>query len=219
VTTYAIAVVTANDRLKQRFQSMLALSFLCATALHLFVFELWPEMQAEAWAKPGQEVVEILQLRDIVIPQKPADARRPAAPVMSANVTAEETLPVIGFEEYADFPPPPVATATVSGDGGTAFTPFTVAPTLENPVEVQRALERVYPASLRDAGLGGTVSLMVHIDAAGQVLEAQVGDGSGYPPLDQAALGLADIMRFRPAMNRDKRVAVWVRIPLTFRVR
>jgi TonB family protein len=34
--------------------------------------------------------------------------------------------------------------------------------------------------------------------------------------LDQAALAVARVMRFSPAMNRDRDVAVWVEIPIIF---
>ena len=49
------------------------------------------------------------------------------------------------------------------------FTPFTVRPEVQNRPEVQRALEREYPAGLREAGIGGTVRLHFFIDEEGRV--------------------------------------------------
>jgi len=37
--------------------------------------------------------------------------------------------------------------------------------------------------------------------------------------LDQAALTVADTYEFTPALNRDKKVKVWVQFPITFEVR
>ena len=99
------------------------------------------------------------------------------------------------------------------------FTPFTVAPSIRNRAEVVRAMEREYPALLRDAGIGGTVTVYFFIDENGRVVDFQVNESSGHQALDDAAIAVADIYRFTPALNRDKKVPVWVSFPITFQVR
>lgn len=99
------------------------------------------------------------------------------------------------------------------------FTPYTVSPDLRNRDEVGRALEREYPPLLRDAGLGGRVNVWLFINEEGIVQNTRVNESSGHPSLDEAALKVANVMRFSPALNRDKRVPVWVSIPITFQVR
>jgi len=99
------------------------------------------------------------------------------------------------------------------------FTPFTVAPSILNVPEVQRAMLRAYPAVLRDAGVGGTVRVYFFIDESGEVQDRRVDQSSGHPALDEAALAVADVYRFSPALNRDDPVPVWVSFPVTFRVR
>ena len=99
------------------------------------------------------------------------------------------------------------------------FTPFTVAPALQNLQEVQRALVREYPTVLRDSGIGGTVTVWFFINEEGRVLDTRVDQSSGYQQLDDAALKVADVMRFSPALNRENRVQVWVSLPITFQVR
>ena len=42
---------------------------------------------------------------------------------------------------------------------------------------------------------------------------------SGQMQLDDAALRVAHIMAFTPALNGDERVAVWIEVPITFQVR
>ena len=138
---------------------------------------------------------------------------------MATDVSIDQTLPTIGFDEYVELPPPPAIDAEVADGNATSFTPYTVAPELLNARELQRALERAYPPSLRDAGLGATVSLLINIDQDGTVLDSRVGESAAYEAFDRAALSLVDIMRFRPAMNRDRYVAVWISLPLTFQVR
>jgi protein TonB len=81
---------------------------------------------------------------------------------------------------------------------------------------VQRALVRNYPPLLRDAGIGGSPTVHFFIDENGRVLRRLLSQESGYPALDEAAMAVAEVMRFSPALNRDKKVQVWVEIPIIF---
>ena len=101
-------------------------------------------------------------------------------------------------------------------DAAPRFTPYTVAPVVRNVEEVRRALQRFYPPLLRDAGIGGTVKLWFLIDEEGNVVRTQVQESSGNAGLDEAATRVGDLMRFTPAMNRDRRVRVWVALPIQF---
>jgi TonB family protein len=104
--------------------------------------------------------------------------------------------------------------------GGTPiFTPFTVAPTLLNRNVVGAALEREYPALLRDAGVGGRAIVWIKIDERGVLQDVQVNQSSGHPALDAAAIRVARTMEFSPALNRDEIVPVWVSIPIQFQRR
>jgi protein TonB len=84
---------------------------------------------------------------------------------------------------------------------------------------VARALEREYPPLLRDAGIGGTVDIWFFIDEEGKVVNTVVDKSSGHKALDDAAVKVADIIQFSPALNRDKRVPVWISLPITFTTR
>ena len=96
------------------------------------------------------------------------------------------------------------------------FTPFTVQPEIVNRAEVARALEDLYPPLLRDAGIGGSVEVWIYIDAAGEVMESQVRASSGHEALDRAALQVADLIEFTPALNGEDEVPVWISIPVAF---
>lgn len=210
---------TANDRFKESFGARLWLSLILATMLHALPFRFFPAFEAADWTPPGPEAAQVVKMPKTELPPRPADVRRPAAPVISMDVAADETLPVFSWEEVKRNPPPPPAAVQESPGSGIAFVPYTVPPGLLNPREVARALEREYPAHLRDSGIGGTTELLIHIDTEGRMTEARIGKGSGYDALDRAALRVAEAMRFRPAMNRDTKVAVWIRQPVTFTVR
>jgi TonB family protein len=102
---------------------------------------------------------------------------------------------------------------------GPSFTPFTVAPSILNREEVIKAMEREYPAELRSAGLGGTVRIYFFIDEDGAVARTILDRSSGEPGIDEAAMKVAQVYRFSPALNKDQKVPVWVSFPITFQVR
>jgi protein TonB len=108
---------------------------------------------------------------------------------------------------------------TISPDEVPRFTTFEVRPRILNLDEVRRMLERTYPPLLRDAGVGGEVTVWFFIDREGRVLKRLVDRPSGYDTLDAAALKVADIMRFSPAQNRGVAVPVWVSLPIRFATR
>lgn len=97
-----------------------------------------------------------------------------------------------------------------------AFVPHDVPPQIQNRDEVQRALVREYPPLLRDAGIGGSVDLWLHVRESGEVRGARIQRSSGHEALDAAALRVARVMRFSPAKNGEEIVAVWVSLPIRF---
>jgi TonB family protein len=99
-----------------------------------------------------------------------------------------------------------------------SFTPMSVRPVLLNREAVARALVDAYPQDLRDAGVEGSTTLLLRVAPDGLVQARRVERSAGHESLDEAALGIADIMRFQPALNRDQRVPVWVSLPVTFAV-
>ncbi|MDX1645868.1 MAG: TonB family protein [Longimicrobiales bacterium] len=212
---------TANDRLKSTFSSWFWGSMIAATLLHFGTFALWPELQAEDFSFTSDEIEAIELPPEIEIPPPPQQIARPATPVMaSAEIDEDITIAPTTFEEnpVEELPPPPEEEQTDLSAQPT-FTPFTVAPTIQNRDEVVRAMIREYPPLLRDAGIGGTVIVYFFIDESGVVQDFRIHESSGHQALDQAALAVADVYRFSAALNRDKKVPVWVQFPITFQVR
>jgi protein TonB len=212
---------TANDRLKRTFDSWFWGSMIVATFVHFGVFAVAPEMTAEYVSFTSEELEAITMPPEIEIPPPPQAISRPATPVIAtADIDEDITIAPTTFEDnpVEDLPPPPDEIETDISAAPT-FTPFTVAPQLTNLQEVQRALTREYPTVLRDSGIGGTVQVWFFIDEDGRVQQTQINSSSGYEALDQAALNVAEVYRFSPALNRENKVAVWVALPITFQVR
>jgi TonB family protein len=100
-----------------------------------------------------------------------------------------------------------------------SLTPYTVAPVLLNRDEIGKAVKELYPRMLRRIGASGTVLLWILIDDAGQVVKSTINRSSGREAFDRAALEIPELMRFKPALNSDEPVPVWVVIPIEFRPR
>ena len=212
---------TANERLKRSFSSWFWGSMIAATVIHFAAFAFWPELTAADFSFDSTELEAIELPPEIEIPPPPQQIARPATPVMaSADIDEDITIAPTTFEDnpVEDLPPPPEE-AVVDISAAPTFTPFTVAPDILNRVEVIRAMEREYPPLLRDAGIGGTVQVYFFIDEEGVVQQFQVNVSSGHQALDDAALAVAGVYRFSPALNRDKKVPVWVSFGITFQVR
>jgi protein TonB len=153
-----------------------------------------------------------------VAPPLPA----PPDPVTSTIPTPAQTVPF----QITDFVGPTrvkeVATGPGTGPGSGvsdqpgAYVPVTVLPRLLNRAEVQRTMQRLYPAILLQAGIGGTAVVWLRLDEEGRVIDTQLKRTSGHAALDRAAEDVALRARFSPAYNRDLRVRVWVELPVVF---
>lgn len=215
-------MVTANERFKRSFGTWFWGSMIIATVAHFAVFAFFPEMTAEDVSYDAAELEAIDLPPEIEIPPPPEAIARPATPVIAAaDIDEDITIAPTTFEDnpVEDLPPPPEEVTETDIAAAPTFTPFTVRPDIRNRNEVARALEREYPPLLRDAGIGGTVDVWFFIDEEGNVVRTQVDKSSGHKALDDAALKVADIIEFTPALNRDKRVPVWISLPITFTTR
>lgn len=215
-------VETANDRLKKNWDNWFWGSMIAAIVLHFGTFQFWPDMTAEDVSFTADELEAIELPPEIEIPPPPEAISRPATPVIAeAEISEDITIAPTTFEDnpVEDLPPPPEAGNEGDIGDSPTFTPYTVAPDITNRAEVVRALEREYPPLLRDAGIGGTANIWFFIDENGRVQDTRIQQSSGHQQLDDAALRVADIMQFTAALNRDKKVPVWVAFPITFQVR
>ena len=73
-----------------------------------------------------------------------------------------------------------------------------------------------YPPAEMRRGIGGTVVLIVSIDANGRVLDVEIESSSGNRNLDREAQKAARRWRFNPAIENGQKVASRVRVPVAF---
>ena len=212
---------TENDRFKRSYGSWLWGSMIAATVFHFMLFQFWPTHTVKDVSFTAKELKIIELPPEIEIPPPPEAISRPATPVMAtADIDDDITIARTTFADnpIEDLPPPPTDDGIVDIAAAPVFTPMTVRPEIRNRREVQAALMSEYPSMLRNAGIGGTVVVWFFITEDGRVQDKRVSQSSGFLRFDEAALKVADVFRFSPALNRDKRVQVWIQLPITFQI-
>lgn len=192
--------------LKKRYGDLLKLSLLLALFLHLagFVakddFELHPFVPRSV--KPDTIIVVDGALTEL--PPEPPEIPKPPPSVIEGDEDdpkAVETIPEIG--ELWHRPPLPEIPPPDS---------FIVH---DSPPEPIGRISPQYPNLARLAQLEGTVFVAAYIDTTGRVVRTEV-VRSAHEILNSAAVQAIKECHFSPAMNRDKPVAVWATIPITF---
>jgi TonB family protein len=204
---------TANDDFKRSYATWVYIGLIVAVALHFGLVEFFPQLHAENMGTENKSLKAVQLPPEVKIPPPPKQIARPATPkVAAANVKEDVTIAPTTFEQnpVEQLPPP---------SDRPSFIPRDVDPKLENSGEIQRLLQRLYPPSLKDVGIGGRVVLWLWVDEKGQVGKTVVQESSGYDALDQAAAKVAVNMKFKPAINRDKPIGVWIAQPITFEVK
>lgn len=218
-TQFSSMPETANDDFKRTYGNWVATGLIAAVAAHFALFVLVPQFQAADLGSAAEEMEAVTLPPEVRIPPPPEQIARPATPrVADVDVAEDVTIAPTTFETnpVENLPPPP---SGGSPSDRPSFIPYDTPPKLQNPGEVQSALQRYYPSNLKNAGVGGRIVLWVYVDEQGQVTKSQVKESSGHNALDQAAQRVAAQMKFSPAQNRDKVTAVWVSQPITFEVK
>ncbi len=99
-------------------------------------------------------------------------------------------------------------------EGQPMFVPWEQPP---SPIGEMEALQNnlTYPESAKEAGVAGTVEIATLINKDGEVIETKILK-SLDPACDAAAIKTIQESKWKPAMQRDLPVEVWVSVPLTF---
>ena len=169
-----------------------------------------PATLADEWV----QALDIPETHQFAPPPPPP---RPAIPVESdqedsaEDLTMEETF-LDDFEAWEAPPLPDNATTA-----RIRFIPYDEPPV---PVGGYGAITAnlIYPEIARQAGIEGTVVLRLYVSARGFVEEIVVEKGVPQTGMDEAAIRAVRMVRFKPAMQRDRALGVWIAIPIHFRI-
>jgi len=212
--------LTANQRFKRSYRTVGALAVFASVAVHFAAFQFFPNIQAADLGVVHDELAAIDLPPEVRIPPPPEAIVRPARPRVSESILDEDiTIAATTFDENpaSELAPPP-PDVEVDPSEQPVYVDRDTEPRLLNGPEMIRLMDRLYPAILKEAGVGGDVLMWVWVDEQGNPGNARINRSSGRIQLDEVALAIAAQMRFEPAMLRDKPVGVWVAQPIAFSV-
>lgn len=209
---------TANDRFKRSFGRVFWASLIVAAMSHFAFFKFFPTLEANDWRTPEGDIIEVIPPPEIDVPPAPDEIDRPQIPVPSDIEDIEDVIGKTTLDANPPElrPPPPAAAPDPAGGG---FAVDIVNPKLKDPARALQTVERLYPSHVKDAGVGGTVVVRARVDTLGRVVDAVIDTSSGLRILDEAALTAVRSFEFTPALNRDRKVEVWVQQKIVFRTR
>ena len=187
-------------------------------AVHLNVLFLLPEASFPTPGRPAILKAHLVSLRPAPVqpmePARPPAGKTPAQKGPALPKVAKESPPtgIIPREAdsiparhsiqdpAADTPGPgqPENSQVPSGKAAPERPAGNSVPREATALDILARKSPLYPLASRRKGESGTVVILVRLDGQGQVLEASVRSGSGYPALDRSAMAAVGKWEFRP---------------------
>ena len=198
--------------LKLKYPVVIRITGLIGVGLVIMNFLLFPRFQNTMEFEDVDQIIieniDIPQTQQIDNTPPPA---RPSIPVPSddEDIADDLTLDELDFDDFSnmDAPPPPPSGPKV------AFIPYDLAP------RAKSAIKPIYPEIAQEAGIEGVVVVQAFIDERGRVKETLILKGVPNTGLDEAAMEASRRTKFHPAEQRERPVAVWISIPVNFRLK
>ena len=154
-------------------------------------------------------------------PPTPQGPPAEPAPVPQALHGSGQGPSLAGESDYA----PGIETAGGGGSSGhgpghgTAGSGPLDATSVEIPPKLLSRVDPTYPMAARRRSIEGTVVVRILVARDGQVEEVRIDTAAPAGIFDDAILQALPQWRFQPAEHHGQPVAVWVRVPIQFRLR
>ncbi|MDQ7051929.1 MAG: energy transducer TonB [candidate division KSB1 bacterium] len=210
-----------HDPLKENYPKARELGLvasLCINILFLQVFRT--ELRTEFSVEPIELQIEVEEIPPTEQVHRPPPPARPAVPIPteSEDVPEDETIEPTEFD-LSEIPPPPGPPPEEWSEEVPMFVPYDEPPQIIGGMAaLRKAL--VYPEIAKKAGVEGMVVIAVLVDEKGRPLKTKVMKAhGGNVGFEQAAIDALMKMKWKPAMQRDKPVKVWVSIPVHFKLK
>ncbi len=211
--------------------SLFAIALALSAAMHSPMFR---PINLSGWSKPRVSEIELDITRGETV-GLPLLGRRGA---VSSRATAAKSTPeewTLHGDKEGERPAAPPASAASSGRSDISTAPrdesagdatggsggavqFSHLPHLKNLRELKSILEKYYPESERRLRRQAKVVLDLHIDAQGNVTDADIVQ-SGGPSFDQAAREAGRRLRYSPAYVGVRPVPVKLRQAIEFKLK
>jgi protein TonB len=184
-----------------------------------------PEPPAPPKPRSNKPVVSkpVVSPKPVVNKPKPTPTKPIVNDTPPPKVKAPAPEPVAAIDPPRETPIVPSRETTVEAavsDAATESAPSTAAEATvvmatpryrDNPLPV-------YPRLARKRGIQGTVILEVFVEADGRVGDLRVAESSRHTMLDRAAMKTVRRWLFEPGREGQRAAAMWVRVPVDFRL-
>ncbi len=212
--------VNPKVNLKRKYKKAIELSLVLALALMTATLQAFKVFQVEK----KQEKVEIKKLEVQEIPpteqqRATPPPSRPAVPIESEDEDIPEDETIASTElDLSELPPPPEKPPEEEEEVTPIFVAYDSPP---EPIGGFEAIQRhlKYPEIARKAGVEGRVIVHVLVDEHGNVVATKILKSLGNNGCDEAAVAAIKSVKWKPAMQRDRPVKVWVAIPVIFKLK
>lgn len=204
--------------LKLKYKKVLELGMLGSLFALVLLFQFLRVIDLEAVETETKEIqIEVADIPPTEQFKRPPPPPKPSIPIPSESEDIPEDLTIEATTlDLSDIPPPPPPPE--EDDGMNIFVPYDEAP---SPIggfrSIQKALK--YPEIARKAGIEGRVIIQVLVSEKGKVIKTRIIKSLGHSGCDEAAVKAIRGVRWKPALQRDKPVKVWVAIPVIFRLK
>ena len=204
--------------LKLQYKRVLELGLIISLIIHIFLMQGYKRIKEKTVNRSFQ--LEAIQVEDIPQTEQERQAPPPSRPTVPI-ASEDETLPEDETIDFTDLdldaePPPPPPPPEVDDDLP-VFVPHDEPP---EPIGGYSAIQRalVYPEIAQRAGVEGRVMIWAKIGIDGMVKNTRVMKSLGPNGCDEAAMTAIRAVKWKPAMQRDRPVEVWVAVPVEFRL-
>ena len=205
---------TLEDSYPYRIR-LISLGVLLTLAVTLFFFPRFETTHQMTVATKLERFIEELDIPETRQFESPPPPPRPSIPIESdlEDIAEDITIPETDLEDFDEWEASPPA-----GVSRIKFIAYDEPP---SPIGGYEAIGQriVYPKVAREAGIEGTVILQIFVNNRGFVRDVFVLRGLPKTGLDEAAVKAIKQVRFKPAKQRDRVVAVWISIPIHFRLK
>ncbi|MBU0707139.1 energy transducer TonB [Patescibacteria group bacterium] len=211
MSTRSSLVQAAHYRMKQWYGRTLAGAVIAAITLVVLTASFSPPYIETPYVLNEREIIEMVDVPSaIVIPPPPKTLAMPVLPQEFEIDPYADPDATILPTNFNPFNPPTLPTDGNHGQAPEDFYAFDTAP------EVILSVPPVYPDMAREAGAEGRVEVRVRIDRDGRVTHATINKSEACELLESAAIEAAFQWLFKPALQRDVPVPVYIVIPFNF---
>jgi len=195
--------------LKKQYPLNIRVGFLIALVLLILGFVFMPEIKSQPYKPKVTRAIRVdklpPQLQNIVKPPPPPKPKMPVAAKSDEEVEAQtiDKTDFDGLEKKkadVEFAPP-------------KFVAYEVAPKPLN----EKIMQGIYPEMAIRSRIEGKLFLELWIDTNGKVRNVIITKPL-FPAIDKVAKEKAYQLKFTPAMQRDKPVAVRLAYPVIFKL-